>query len=99
MVRLDGLTMPATGGVHVYFQPPSINAWRHRTSATNIAGNTTDLSHLLLDGNPCARVHVGQRTDFGPSNPHHIGVYYRGGANGRGAIFNRTLPRCRAASS
>lgn len=91
IVRLDGLNMPIIGGFNVYFQEPSSNAYRHRTSAGNTFGNGTTLDHPLLNGSPCARVHVAQATDFGISNNHHIGVYYIGGTTARWAIFNQDL--------
>jgi hypothetical protein len=86
--RLDGLPMPASGGFHVYFQEPSINAFRHRASAGNIFGNTTDIDHPLLNGNRCARFHVTMN-NAGPPNNHHIGVFYTGAPYNRWSIFNQ----------
>jgi hypothetical protein len=88
VVRLDGLPMPASGGFNVYFQPPGINAFRHRASAGNILGNVSYIDHPLLNGSPCARFQIGQATDFGVSNNHHIGVFYAG-ARAQWAVFNQ----------
>jgi hypothetical protein len=93
--RLDGGAMPVNGGFHVYAQPPSFNAFRHVASAATLSGSVTLLRHPLLDGNPCARLHVTPLTDFGAVNVHHIGTYYAGGVFQRWAIFNQdfgTMP-------
>jgi hypothetical protein len=87
--RLDGGTMPVSGGFQVYAQPASLNAFRHVAGAGSTSFNTTFLSHPLLDGNPCARLHVSQVTDFGVENEHIIGVYYAAGATRRWGIFNQ----------
>lgn len=87
VVRLDGVNMPTLGGFHVYAQPPSINAFRHVASAGNLVGGVSRLSHPLLDGNPCARVHMTPLTFFGTINNHIAGVYYSPGPQ-RWAIFN-----------
>lgn len=89
VVRLDGGAMPTNGGFHVYAQPASLTAFRHVASSATLSGNVTFLRHPLLDGNPCARVHVTQYTDFGVDNPHHIGIYYAGAPIQRWAIFNQ----------
>ena len=81
--------MPSNGGFHVYAQPPSINAFRHVASGPSVSGSVTLLRHPLLDGNPCARLHVTPVTDFGAVNGHHTGIYYAGGAFQRWAIFNQ----------
>jgi hypothetical protein len=86
--RLDGLPMPANGGFNIYFQEPSSNAFRHRASAGNIFGNTTDIDHPLLNGNRCARFHVTMN-NAGPPNLHHIGVFYVGAPYNRWSIFNQ----------
>ncbi len=86
--RLDGLPMPISGGFNVYFQEPSINAFRHRASAGNIFGNSSDIDHPLLNGNRCARFQVTMN-NAGPPNNHHIGVYYIGAPFNRWSIFNQ----------
>ncbi len=89
VVRLDGAAMPASGGFHVYFQPPSVNAFRHRTGTGNTSAHISLFDHPLLNGHPCARPHLTQATDFVAGNNHHIGVYYIGGATQRWALFNQ----------
>lgn len=95
VVRVDGGAMPNNGGFHVYAQPPSINAFRHVAAGPNLSGSVTLLRHPLLDGNPCARVHVTPLTDFVVLDAHQVGVYYAGGAFQRWAVFNQdfaTMP-------
>ncbi len=88
--RLTGSTMPTLGGFNVYFQPPSSNAFRHRTSTGNTGGNVSVLDHPLLNDHRCAKFHVSQATDLVVSNPHQIGVYFAPSAQ-RWAIFNQDL--------
>jgi hypothetical protein len=91
--RLDGGAMPSNGGFDVYFQEPSINAFRHTSSAGNSAGNVSYLEHPLLNAHACARFHVAPST-AGTLNNHNIGVFYSTG-NNRWAIFNQdfaTIP-------
>ncbi len=89
VVNLAGTSMTTFGGFHVYFQPPSANAFRHVTSAGNNSGNHSFIDHPLLDGNPCARLQVTRSAD-GAANAHSIGVYYATGV-GQWAIFNQDL--------
>lgn len=81
--------MPSNGGFNVYFQEPSANAFRHRATAGNSLGNTTDIDHPLLNGNRCARVHVTQDNTSGISNNYHIVVLYIGASYNRWSIFNQ----------
>lgn len=88
IARADGLGMPTIGGFNVYFQEPSFNAFRHRASAGNIFGNSTDLDHPLLNGNRCALVQVTMDNTF-VTNNHKIGVFYVGAPYHRWSIFNQ----------
>ncbi len=88
--RLDAGAMPTNGGFDIYFQEPSINAFRHQTSAGNVGANVTILDHPLLDGHPYARFHITPSTNGGTVNDHETGVYYESGF-GRWAIFNQDL--------
>ncbi len=47
---------------NIYSQPPSPNAYVHSASSANISGNATILDHPLLNGTPCAQVHITART-------------------------------------
>lgn len=59
----------------------------HVSSRDSIVGNSTVLSHPLLDGNPDATMQVTQYW-IGTNNIHHIGVWYDG-ASWR--IFNQDV--------
>ena len=76
------------GGYHVYWQPPSANAFRHIAMPGNISNNYTLLDHPLLNGHACAQVHVTQGAGGGVLNGHHVGVWYTGS---RWAIYNQDL--------
>lgn len=88
VTRTDGLGMPVSGGFNVYFQEPSINAFRHRANAANTFGNTTDIDHPLLNGHRCARFQVTMENSL-VNNDHHIGVYYVEAPYNRWSIFNQ----------
>jgi hypothetical protein len=93
VTRLDGLDMPNISGFNVYFQEPSINAFRHVASAGNNTGNYTLLDNLVLNGNACARVHITPLSS-GILNNHVTGVFYSTGFQ-KWAIFNQdfaTMP-------
>ena len=92
---LDG-SIPLSGGFNVYFQAPSINAFRQFASAGNSAFNTMAIDHPLLNGHRCAKFHVTQATDLIHFNPHTIGVYYTGSQ--RWAVFNQDLETIPAGS-
>lgn len=87
--RNDGAPMPTSGGFSVYAQPPSLTAFSHAASAGNIANNVSFLKHALLDGKPCARLHVTQVSD-GVVNNHHVGVFYNTTVD-RWAVFNQDI--------
>jgi hypothetical protein len=88
VMRTDGLGMPASGGFNVYFQQPSLNAFRHRANAGNIFGNSSDIDHPLLNGHRCARFQVTMENSF-VNNDHDIGVYYVEAPYSRWSIFNQ----------
>jgi hypothetical protein len=88
--RMTGTAMPNLGGFNVYFQPPSSNAFRHRTGVGNTGGNVSLIDHPLLNDHRCAKFHVSQATDLVVSNPHQIGVYYSPSAQ-RWSLFNQDL--------
>jgi hypothetical protein len=72
----DGAPMPVGTRFTLLAQRPSANAFVHTVDAGNQPAPTrTLLSHPLLDGNPCAAPHVGQRAN-GALNPHPVGVRY-----------------------
>jgi hypothetical protein len=87
IAHLDASTMFVGGSYHVYWQEPSLTAFRHVASGANIAGDYTLLDHPLLNAQLCARFHVAQSAD-GTLNPHQIGVYYNG-TRQQWAIFNQ----------
>ncbi|HET7780047.1 MAG TPA: choice-of-anchor Q domain-containing protein [Rudaea sp.] len=62
----------------IYAQDPSLDAFVWNAPS---AGPSTAIGHLLLDGEPCARIHVTN----GTSDPHPIAVTY---AAKRWTIFN-----------
>lgn len=88
IAHFDSIDMNAGGGYHVYWQPPSANAFRHIAMPGNISNNYTLLDHPLLNGHACAQVHVTQGAGGGVLNGHHVGVWYTGS---RWAIYNQDL--------
>jgi len=76
---------------HVYAQDPSLNAF---VWTAPDAGTATAIDHVLLNGEPCGRLHVAN----GNLNPHPVDVVYEqnrwtitntdGGAMPAGAQFN-----------
>ncbi|PIV33481.1 MAG: hypothetical protein COS34_07560, partial [Lysobacterales bacterium CG02_land_8_20_14_3_00_62_12] len=54
--------MPDAAAFNIYAQPPSPNAYVHAASSANSLGNETSLDHPLLNGMPCALVHITPRT-------------------------------------
>jgi hypothetical protein len=86
--HLDGTSMSAGGGYHVYWQQPSANAYVHTATAGNSSGDYTVLDHPLLNEHACARFHVTQGVGGAVFNAHPIGVFY--GA-GQWAIYNQDI--------
>ena len=87
IAHLDGSALNAGGSYNVYWQEPSAYAFKHVTSAENIAYNWTRLDHPLLHGHEGIKFHVTQGYE-GTLNPHQIGVYYNGTD---WAIFNQDI--------
>lgn len=54
--------MPDGAAFNLYSQSPSPNAYVHGASSANTGGNLTVLDHPLLNGTPCAQVHITPRT-------------------------------------
>lgn len=82
--NMNDADMPENAQFNVLYQPPSANAFVHKTAATNIFGSESDIDHPLLNGTPCAQfqvTHVGVLR-----NPYPIGVYYTGE---KWSIFNQ----------
>ena len=87
IAHLDSSALNAGGSYNVYWQEPSAYAFKHVTSAENIAYNWTRLDHPLLHGHEGVKLHVTQGYE-GTLNPHQIGVYYNGTD---WAIFNQDI--------
>jgi len=86
IVNIDqaaGGNMPLDAGFNVYAQEASPNAFR--VTATS-GGGSILLDHPLLNGLPCARLHV-TRLHNGSSVPRNFDVYY-GSGDGRWRIFS-----------
>lgn len=54
--------MSVGAAFNIYAQPPSPNAYVHSATSANTTGSTTRLDHPLLNGTPCAQLHVTART-------------------------------------
>ncbi len=77
--NLDLVNIPDGANYNVYYQEPSKSAWEHVASAANITSNRTTLDNPIINGVPCAQVHVTQSVSQGVYNAHPVGVYYSGG--------------------
>ena len=77
--NLDLVNIPSGANYNVYYQEPSKSAWEHEASAFNTGGNSTKLDNPIINGVPCAQVHVTQSAANGIFNGHPIGVWYSGG--------------------
>jgi hypothetical protein len=81
ILNQDFASMPENAGFNVYAQDPSPNAYVHTVADHNrilVALNASVLDHPLLNGVPCAQVHLTQK--LGSVNDHPYDVYYQAGS-------------------
>jgi hypothetical protein len=88
VLNQDGADIPLDAGFNIYAQDPSPNAYVHTVEAHNVWSlvEASVLDHPLLNGVPCAQVHVTQRV--GSLNDHPYDVFYQGG---RWIIYNQDV--------
>jgi hypothetical protein len=87
VLNQDGEDIPLDAGFNIYAQDPSPNAYVHTVAAHNVSlAEASVLDHPLLNGVPCAQVHVTQRV--GSLNDHPYDVFYQGG---RWIIYNQDV--------
>ncbi len=84
--NLDLVNIPDGANYNVYYQEPSKSAWEHVATAANIISNWTVLDNPIINGVPCAQVHVTQSASQGVFNEHPVGVWYTGG---RWSVYNQ----------
>jgi hypothetical protein len=62
VVNQDGAAIPVNAAFNIYAQDRSPNAYRHEVTPLNRSpdGSETTLDHFLLNGTPCAQVHVAR---------------------------------------
>jgi len=84
--NFDLANIPVGANYNVYYQEPSKSAWEHVASAENTVGNSTRLDNPIINGVPCAQVHVTQSASEGIFNGHPIGVWY---SSGYWRVFNQ----------
>jgi hypothetical protein len=87
VLNQDFAAMPDNAAFNIYAQDPSPNAWVHTVATHNRPStNQTNLDHPLLNGVPCAQVHVTQRATT--LNDHPYDVDY---VSGRWRIYNQDV--------
>lgn len=94
ILNMDFANVPIGATYNVYAQDPSPNAFVHGANSNNSSGASTRIEHPLLDGTPCAQVHVtrklGAAVDAGFDvfyDDSHWRIFHQGGAAIAGSEF------------
>ncbi|WP_223786603.1 DUF7452 domain-containing protein [Marinicella meishanensis] len=91
--NLDAATLPLNTTFNVYYQDPSISAFKHTVGSGNIHPDpvmnyATMLNNPLINGWSCAQLQVTQSAETGLVNPAPVGVRFDN-TMGRWLIYNQ----------